>query len=380
MPPPPVPPAPAAPPSPDEMLSLLWQQSDEHAFILLDVDGNVVGWRGGAERVLGYSEAEVLGRDIALIFTPEDLRKGMVALEQEIAAADGRSEDDRWHVRKDGTRVWITGTMTALKLGGRLVGYAKVLRDRTDLRTKIETWKNRAEAAERRVEDRDAFFARLTHEVRNCVAPMKNATELLGLDGDAERSRFALTVLKRQIALLQRMVADMAEVARFGAGKLQLSKQRFDLVADLTRICDSLAERVQQRQLELLVLVPATPVPIVADRERVHQVVYNLLDNAIKYTPAGGRIWLKCTTEAGNAVVRVQDEGVGIAPELLPTIFELFTQEDFVHAEGGFGVGLSLVKDLVRAHDGIVEARSPGKGKGSEFTVRLPLGGDDGAT
>jgi signal transduction histidine kinase len=127
------------------------------------------------------------------------------------------------------------------------------------------------------------------------------------------------------------------------------------------------------------VLVPPVPVAIVADRERVHQIVFNLLHNAIKYTPAGGRIWLRCTVEIDHAVIKVEDTGVGIEPSLLPVIFDLFTQENPQQSEGGFGVGLSLVRDLVHAHGGFVEVRCDGKGHGCEFSVRLPLR-PDGST
>ena len=106
----------------------------------------------------------------------------------------------------------------------------------------------------------------------------------------------------------------------------------------------------------------------------MHQIVFNLLHNAIKYTPEGGRVWLHCSVEVDEAVIKVEDTGVGIAPALLPEIFDLFTQENPHQSEGGFGVGLSLVKDLVDAHHGFVEVRSEGKNRGSEFTVRLPLG------
>jgi len=124
---------------------------------------------------------------------------------------------------------------------------------------------------------------------------------------------------------------------------------------------------------DFTVLLPAAPLEIEADRERLHQIVFNLLHNAIKYTPEHGRIWLHCTLEPGFAVIKVEDTGMGISAELLPVIFNLFTQESPERSEGGFGVGLSLVKDLVDAHEGFVEVMCDGKGKGSVFAVRLPV-------
>ncbi len=165
-------------------------------------------------------------------------------------------------------------------------------------------------------------------------------------------------------------------MVRFGAGKLRLDKQAFDLAADLREIAETVRAECDQKLQRLEVLVPPAPVAIHADRERVHQIVFNLLHNASKYTPRGGRIWLQCTVEIDQAVIKVEDTGIGVPAMLLPVIFELFTQENPHQSGGGFGVGLSLVKDLVDAHGGFVEVRSPGKGQGSEFSVRLPLRAD----
>ena len=150
-------------------------------------------------------------------------------------------------------------------------------------------------------------------------------------------------------------------------------KERLDLGRDLIEIAAAVRFDVERKAQSLDVLVPPAPLWINADKARVHQLVFNLLHNAIKYTPRGGNIWLQCTVEATQAVIKVEDTGVGIEPALLPIIFDLFTQENPHQSDGGFGVGLSLVKELVTAHQGFVEVRCEGKGRGTEFTVRLPL-------
>ncbi len=359
----------------DRLFQLLIRQSRDHAFVLLDTGGRITAWRGAAQDILGYTEDEVLGEPASLLFTPEDNAIGLSGLELRVAAAKGRCEDDRWHVRKDGLRVWISGVVTALTADGELLGYAKVMRDRTDVRGQLDTYKNRSEQYGRRLADQDAVFARVAHEMRNALAPIRHGAELLVRSAEAGQRLLAFSMVERQMGVLERMLQDLTDAARINAGKLELRRRRFDLVQVLHAVAEALRTRAAQKGHALAELLPEGAVMIEADPERVHQVVFNLLDNAIKYTPAGGRIWLKCTLEDADAVVRVQDTGVGIPAELLPVIFEMFTQEAPMDAEGGYGIGLSLVKELVQAHQGVVEVRSEGRGKGTEFTVRLPISG-----
>jgi PAS domain S-box-containing protein len=358
----------------ERALELLWQQAPDFAFVLMDRTGSVIGWRAASEKIFGYSETEMLGGAVDILFTEEDRALGLPQLEREVALSAQRSEDDRWHVRKDGTRIWVFGSLIALREADRHVGFAKVMSDRTNLRAQLETLGNRLDSAHDALRGRDAFFGRVTHEIRNALGPIRNATDLVErkglLTGELE---VPFGIVRRQVVQMARMLEDLAEVVRFGAGKLQLVMQSFDLGAELVEIAATVAQDAESRNQTIAVLVPPAPLPIVADKARVHQIVFNLLHNAIKYTPPGGRIWLQCTAEADHAVIKVEDTGVGIAPSLLPRIFELFTQEDPHQSGGGFGVGLSLVKDLVDAHRGFVEVRCDGKHRGSEFTVRLPL-------
>jgi len=360
--------------TPERALELLWRQAPDFAFVLLDVSGYITGWRGAAEAMLGHAEDDVIGQSLDIIFAPEDLELGLAHMERAVALAMGHSEDDRWHLRKDGTRIWVAGSLVALYEGDRHVGYAKTMCDRTNLRAQMETTENRLDHAHDALRGRDVFFGRLTHEVRNALGPIRSVTDVLERRGlvTAELT-MPLKVVKRQVAQMERMMEDLAEVARFGAGKLQLAKCDFDLGNELREIAAAVAPDAQAKLQALEVLTPPAPILLHADKARVHQIVFNLLHNALKYTPRGGRIWLHCTVEIDQAVIKVSDDGQGVPPELLPVIFELFTQENPHQSEGGFGVGLSLVKDLVDAHQGFVEVRSDGKGRGSEFTVRLPL-------
>jgi PAS domain S-box-containing protein len=361
-------------PTIERALELLWQQAPDIAFVLMDRTATIIGWLAASEAIFGYSEAEMVGGTIDILFTEEDRALGLPQLELEVALSAQRSEDDRWHLRKDGTRIWVFGSLIALHEGDRHVGFAKVMTDRTNLRAQLETLQNRLDSAHDALRGRDAFFGRLTHEIRNALGPIGNVTDLVERKGLlTDELKTPINIVKRQVVQMTRMLEDLAEVVRFGAGKLQLVKQSFDLGADLVEIAATVEQDAERKKQTIDVLVPPAPVPIVADKARVHQIVFNLLHNAIKYTPTGGRIWLQCTVEADQAVIKVEDTGVGIAPSLLPKIFELFTQEDPHQSGGGFGVGLSLVKDLVDAHRGFVEVRCDGKHQGSEFTVRLPL-------
>lgn len=357
-----------------DRLCLQWVlESNEYAVVLLSPQGTILAWRGAAQKVFGYTEQEVLGQPIALIFSDRDRCFELPALEREIAATGARAEDDRWHVRKDGTRIWVTGSVQALRDdAGRLLAYAKVMRDRTDLRSHIETLEQRIGAMTDAAHDKDVFFARLMHEMRNALAPMGNAAELIRRAAQPSQLEFPLAIVRRQLELLTRMVGDLFQVARAGVEQLQLQPERFELGAELGLLCEGARPRAEQKRLQLHVLLPHAPLEIEADRTRVVQALFNLLDNALKYTPAGGTIWVKCVVEGDDVVVRVQDTGQGIEPALLPRIFELFTRECPHDGTGGLGVGLGLVKELVQAHGGTVEVRSEGHGRGSEFTVRLP--------
>jgi len=223
------------------------------------------------------------------------------------------------------------------------------------------------------------FLAMLAHELRNPLAPVLNALHVLRLDGlDAGTSAQALDVAEQQVRHLARLVDDLLDVSRISSGKIQLRTGRVDLRDPVARAVETARPLVEERRHELSVSLPESPVRLVADGSRIEQVVSNLLNNAAKYTEPGGAISLRAGREGGEAVVRVSDTGIGIAPELLPRVFDLFTQADrsLDRSQGGLGIGLTLVRRLVELHGGSVAVDSPGLGLGTEFVVRLPLGLD----
>jgi PAS domain S-box-containing protein len=358
-----------------ELLRLFNEQARDHALICMDLDGIVLGWLGAAERIFGYSADEVVGKSVARIFTTEDQANGFDRYELEVAAVSSRSEDERWHVRKDGTRIWATGTVTAIRdEAGAAIGFVKIVRDRTDLRSQLVTLEAQA-AALRDSRDRTHMFLKtLGHELRNPLGPVANAVHIIGRLTADPHIAGALQIISRQIAVLTRLADDLMDVSRLETGKVELSLRRVDIRALLQDAVQSVSRAAAQKQLKLEAILPDAPLFVSIDEARFQQVVLNLLGNAIKYTREGGEIWVKATQVRNEVLVKVEDTGIGISPEIISRIFDLFTQAPVATdmVPGGLGVGLAVVRQLVELHGGSVQARSAGVGKGSEFTVRIP--------
>ena len=359
-----------------QLLRNLVEQAGEYAVILLTPSGEIMWCNSGAERLFGAARADLVGRPSVEIFTREDRDAGLAGLEMAIAGADAKAADDRWHVRADGSTFWSSGVMLPLRdsATGSLLGFGKVVRDRTDLKTQIELLENQLRAVQRSEGEKDHAITKLSHELRNTIGGLRGAVELLDrpLDDAQRRSKFN-QLMQRQLAIIERLTEDLLDVKRAGTGKVSLQLEPVVVQDEVRELLARYERRLIDRQLALQFLAPPADVIVNADRVRLHQIVGNLVDNAIKYTPSNGRIWVKINTDDKAAMIEIEDTGRGIPHDMLQRIFELFTQVDSQTSEGGLGVGLALVRELVLLHGGSVQASSKGAGKGSEFTVRLPL-------
>ena len=353
----------------DERLRLFLDNATDYALIITDVQGRILEWKGGAETITGWREAEMLGTSSDILFTAEDRAAHVPENERMLAARDGRAEEKRWHLRKDGTRFFGDGVMTSLRsAAGELHGFGKILRDFTERRWAEDALRD----ADRR---KDEFIAILAHELRNPLAPIRNGLQVMRLAGhDPDVVAQARSMMDRQLSHMVRLIDDLLDVSRISQNKMELRRTQVLLSEIVGTAVETARPLIESMGHELHVQLPTSPVLLDADFTRIAQVLSNLLTNSAKYTEAGGRIWLTAERIGNEAVISVRDTGIGIAAESLPRVFEMFSQVDrtMERSSGGLGIGLALVKGLVEMHGGTAKAESGGEGMGSTFTVRLP--------
>jgi PAS domain S-box-containing protein len=359
------------------MLRLHAEQTTDQANFLLDASGTILWCNATASRIFGYARDELVGQPLHRLFTPEDVDEGIVDYELQVAMRSADMNNDRWLARADGSRFWASGSTTGLRdETGNLVGFGKALRNRNDIKEQIEVLRNRAEALMKADEHKNIFLSTLSHELRNPLAPLVNALQLIRMTGTQDAAlHYPIKLIERQVEFIRRLVDDLLDMSRISAGKMQLEFEPIDLREVIAGAVETTRSQLMQRRHQLVQHVLQVPVRVKADAGRLEQVFVNLLSNAAKYTPEGGRIELRVSMEQAEALVHLVDNGVGISTDMQPHIFDLFTQvpAHLQRADGGLGIGLSLVKNLVELHGGSVQVRSDGPGKGAEFTVRLPL-------
>jgi PAS domain S-box-containing protein len=361
----------------EAMFRLLVASVVDYAIFMLDPSGCVTTWNPGAERLKGYSASEIIGQHFSTFYPEEDIRAGKCEYELAMAVEEGRFEDEGWRLRKDGTRFWANVVITAMRHGsGMLIGFAKVTRDLTDLKRQEEERAARL-AAEQASRAKDEFLAMLSHELRNPLAPIATALDLIKLRGEASATR-EYQVIERQVHHMMRLVDDLLDVSRITRGKIDLKSQRLDAGDVIARAIEIASPLFEQKRHHLAVELAQRPLLIDADEGRLTQVLANLLTNAAKYTGDGGHIVVAARRVADTVVIDVRDDGSGIDSELLPRVFDLFVQgqQSAERASGGLGLGLALVRSLVRLHGGHVTAHSAGRNHGSTFTVTLPAADD----
>jgi PAS domain S-box-containing protein len=349
----------------------------DHSIFMMDTEGNIISWNKEAERIIGYAESEILGRNFAMIFTPDDLRDGLPQQELLLAKKKGRAEDERWHVRKDGSRFWAFGIVTPLRdASGTQIGFSKILRDITERKLAEQKLQEQAAALKEADRMKNEFIATLAHELRNPLAPLRNGLQIIQhLESDTDAVNQAKEIMDRQLNLLVRLVDDLLDMSRITKGMSELRKQRVELKAIVQNAVETSRPVVESSHHKLTVELPSEPIWLEADPIRMAQVVSNLLNNSARYTASNGCITLTAEQAGAWAVIKVKDNGIGMPTEMLHRIFEMFIQVkgSSDRPQGGLGIGLALVRGLVEMHGGTVEAHSDGDGMGSEFIVRLPI-------
>jgi two-component system CheB/CheR fusion protein len=359
---------------PDIILARLGSivDSSDDAIISKTLDGIITSWNPAATRMFGYSASEAIGRHITLII-PAD-RHGE---ETEVLARLRRGERidhfETLRQTKDGRLINISLTVSPLRgPTGAIIGASKIARDVTDRRRADEeraALLRQAQAANRAKDD---FLAMFGHELRNPLAAVASAAYVIATARTLDEVSRPLAVITRQVGHVRRLIEDLLDAARVQTGKIALDRQPVNLREAAEHAVTVV--RAGPVPIRHVIEVDADDVGALADPTRLEQIILNLLTNAVKYTPAGRRIRLTARAEDGQAVLRVVDEGVGLTAEAIGTIFDLFVQGDQAvdRAQGGLGIGLTLVRTLVELHGGTVEAASAGLGRGSTFTVRLP--------
>jgi PAS domain S-box-containing protein len=352
----------------EERFRLLVDSVIDYAISTLSEDGMITSWNSGAEKMTGYSPGEILGRHFSRLYPPEDVRANKPWRQLVSARERGRVYDESWRIRRDGTQFWANNVIATLPAAdGRPRAYYMVMQDLTQRRY--------AETLADTAQHMHEFIAMLAHELRNPLAPIRNAVALMSRQGVRDPLIEAMRqTIDRQSLVLTRIVDELLDVNRVARGQLTMEKEHIDLRDVIQRGIETSAPLIEAHGHHLHLAVPDVPIDCYVDPLRFGQAVTNILNNAAKYTPDGGDIWLSAARVGARVELRVRDNGRGIERDSIDRVFDLFMQADPAKgsALGGLGVGLALVRRIVELHGGSVNATSEGLGHGSEFLVRLP--------
>jgi PAS domain S-box-containing protein len=354
----------------------------DYAIFMLDADGNVASWNAGAKRIKGYKAEEIIGRHFSRFYTLEDRRAHKPEMKLAQAVKEGRAEDEGWRVRKDGSCFIASVVITALRDDrGQLVGFTKVTRDITDRKRseeeklKLVREQEARAQAERALTARDQFLALVSHELRNPIGAISNALYVLDrLEGRSEPVARHHAILARQVGQLSKLVNGLFDISRISSGKGRLDLRPIDALSAVKRTIQGFAPEIKTRAHDVEVSHTGGSLFVNADPNCFEQMIQNLLQNAIKYTPNLGRIRVELAQDKKDVIISVTDNGIGIAPEVLSELFMPFAPGDGParRSRDGIGLGLTIVKCYAEQHNGSIKASSEGPNRGSKFVLKLP--------
>ena len=351
-------------------------ETSNDAIIAKSLDGIIQSWNAAAERLFGFTAEEAIGQHISLVIPTDRL-----AEEEEIIASlrSGRRIEhyETERVRRDGHLINVSLTISPIKdAAGNVIGASKIVRDVTDRRRLEDDLRRLAADLSENDRRKNEFLATLAHELRNPLAPMSNMLEVVKhANGDGNVLKQAHDTIERQLGQMVRLVDDLLDLNRITHDRLELRRSEVELSSVIQQGVEVARPLIDAAGHELTIDLPDRPVYLNADRARLAQLFGNLLNNSCKYTRSNGKILLSAKLDGDQVVVAVKDNGAGIPPDKLDTIFDMFMQVDrsAARSQGGLGIGLTLVKRLAEMHGGTIEAKSGGEGHGSEFVVTLPV-------
>ncbi|KQT13012.1 hybrid sensor histidine kinase/response regulator [Ramlibacter sp. Leaf400] len=346
-----------------------------YAVILMDTRGTIRFWNQAARDIFGWDDDDVVGRGAELLFTPRDRESGVFRQEMAQALAGGKADDNRWMLRSDGLHLWAEGVLMPLFNDAQEhSGFCKILRDATADYRDAEALRAAKEEAERANQAKDRFLAVLSHELRTPLSPIATAAHLLERTAAIPpKYQHLLPMIQRNVALEARLIEDLLDLTAISAGKVSLRPKSVDMHNLVRVVLDMLDGQVKEKKLVPVLDLRAASALVMADEARMQQVLWNLLRNAIKFSPEGGRLEVRSRLEGSSFVLECTDHGIGIEPEALPRIFSAFEQADreVSHRFGGLGLGLAIARGLVAEHKGELTAHSEGRGLGATFRLKL---------
>jgi PAS domain S-box-containing protein len=368
----------------EERYRALIAQVKNYAIFAVDLEGRAITWNEGVERVLGWPREEFIGQPAESLFAPEDIAEGVHRQELQRAAEEGSTMNDRWLRRRDGTPFFASGmTSRVVDAAGHIVGFSKVLRDRTAWKLAqderdmlLESERRARQEAEQANRLKDEFLATLSHELRSPLNAIVGWGHVLKRNAQSNPEILrGLEIIERNARAQTQIINDLLDMSRIMTGKVQLNVRAFSLQRVITAALEGIRPAAEAKGVHLETTLDADGDRIRGDPNRVQQIMWNLLTNAVKFTPAGGRVHVRARRVDSHIEISVEDTGVGIAGQFLPFVFDRFRQADAstTRIYGGLGLGLSIVKSLAELHGGSVRARSGGEGLGATFVVALPL-------